>query len=417
MPTALAGTDHKWLRAGRLGWVAVSALVVFATAWALWPKPVGVDGGSVTKGPMSVSVEEEGKTRIKDVYVVSAPQSGIVLRSPLLAGDAVTKDKTLVAELQPAHPPFIDVRTRLELIANIKAAEAAVRLAEAELERAHADRRFADAEIIRARALAKSKTVSEQVLEKAEHAVFVAKAAVERANANVTVQRRQLESVQAKLADPRDEMLDGLAQASCCVEVRAPVTGRVLKVHQTSEQVVPAGTSLAEIGDPQQIEIVVELLSTDAVKIAEGALAEIIGWGGSDTLTGKVRRIETAGFTKVSALGIEEQRVRVIIDLDEESRTRHTLGHEFRVLARIRVWSSESVLRIPIGALFRNQGKWATYRITNDRAVLAAVELGHRNETEAEVISGLSEGDRIILYPSDRVTNGVRVSVRRVEGR
>jgi len=417
MPTAPVGTDLKWLRGGRFAWIALGALVVLAATWALWPKPVGVDADILTRGPMTVSVEEEGKTRIKDVYVVSAPQSGIVLRSPLLAGDAVTKDKTLVAELQPAHPPFIDVRTRLELIASIKAAEAAVRLAEAELEQSHADQRFADADVARARALAKSNAVSAQGLEKAEHAAFVAKAAVEKADANVTVQRRQLESVQAKLADPRDEMLDGLAQASCCVEVRAPVTGRVLKVHQTSEQVVPAGTSLAEVGDPQQIEIVVEMLSTDAVKITEGAVTEIIGWGGNEALAGRVRRIETAGFTKVSALGIEEQRVRVIIDLDAESRARHTLGHEFRVLARIRVWSSDSVLRVPIGALFRSRGKWATYRIASNRAALTTVELGHRNDTEAEVVSGLSEGDRVILYPSDRVTNGVKVSVRSAEGR
>lgn len=419
MPAATAGNSArlKWLSAGRLGWMALAALVAMAAAWALWPKPVGIDIGDVTTGPMVVSVEEEGKTRIKDVYVVSAPQSGIVLRSPLLAGDPIAKDKTLVAELQPAHPPFIDVRTRLELIASIKAAEAAVRLAEAELEQAQADQRFADAEVARARALAKTSTISAQVLEKTEHAAFVAKAAVEKANANVTVQRRQLESVQAKLTDPRDEMLDGLAQAGCCVEVRAPVSGRVLKVHQTSEQVVPAGTPLAEVGDPQQIEIVVELLSTDAVKIVEGAIAEIIGWGGSDRLTGKVRRIETAGFTKVSALGIEEQRVRVIIDLDEESRARHKLGHEYRVLARIRVWSSEGALRIPIGALFRHQGQWAAYRVASGRAVLTTLELGHRNESVAEVLSGLSQGDRVVLYPSDRVMNGVKVAMRSAESR
>jgi len=414
MPEATPGKTaaHRWLSAGRLGWTALAGLVALAALWALWPKPVGVDAGSVTMGPMTVSVEEEGKTRIKDVYVVSAPQSGIVLRSPLLAGDPVEKGKTLVAELQPAQPPFIDVRTRLELMASIKAAEAAVRLAEAELEQARADQRFADAEVARARALAKSNTVSAQVLEKTEHGASVAKAAVEKADANVTVQRRQLESVQAKLTSPEDERIGGLVDASCCVEVRSPVTGRVLKVHQTSEQVVPAGTALAEVGDPQQIEIVVELLSTDAVKIAEGARAEIIGWGGSDTLSGNVRRIETAGFTKVSALGIEEQRVRVIIDLDKESRARHKLGHEYRILARIHIWSSENALRVPIGALFRNQGKWAVYRIANSRAVLTPVELGHRNESVAEVLSGLSSGDRVVLYPSDRVTNGVKVEIR-----
>ncbi|MEZ5818655.1 MAG: HlyD family efflux transporter periplasmic adaptor subunit [Hyphomicrobiaceae bacterium] len=414
MPAMSAGLDkaRKWLTAGRLGWGALAIAVLALAAWALWPKSVGVDIATVVRGPMAVSVEEEGKTRIKDVYVVSAPQSGIVLRSPLLAGDAVTKEKTLVAVLQPAQPPFIDLRTRLELRASVKAAQAAVRLADAEVEQARADQRFADAEVARAKTLAKTQTVSEQALEKATHAASVAKAAVEKAEANGTVKRRQLESVEAKLADPQDETLGGVAEAGCCVEVRSPVTGRVLTVHQTSEQVIPAGTPLVEVGDPRMIEIVADLLSTDAVKVSEGAHVQIVGWGGGETLTGTVHRVETAGFTKVSALGIEEQRVRVVIYLDEESRARHKLGHAYRVIVRIRVWQGSDVLKVPIGALFRYRGEWAIYRIEGHRAVLTIVALGHRNESEAEVLSGLSKGNRVVLYPSDRVKNGVRVSER-----
>jgi HlyD family secretion protein len=417
MPTTTSEAQARpTRRRGWLGWAVLALALAALVGWAMWPKAVGVDAAAVMAGPMAVAIEEEGKTRIKDVFVVSAPQSGIVLRSPLLAGDLVTKGKTLVALLQPAQPPFLDLRTRLELMASAKAAEAAVRLADAELEQAKADQRFADAEAVRARTLARTKATSEKLVEKAEHEATVARAAVEKAEANVVVKRRQLESAQARLVDPADETVGGVAQAACCVEVYSPVTGKVLRVHQTSEQVVPAGTPLAEVGDPKAIEIVVELLSTDAVKIEEGAPVEIVGWGGSQPLTASVRRIEAGGFTKVSALGIEEQRVKVIIDLSEESLARHRLGHEYRVLARIQVWQAPRVLKVPIGALFRYQGSWAVFRIDNGRAKRTLVRLGHRNSEHAELLGGLSEGGKVVLYPSDRVTDGVRVAVRANDG-
>jgi HlyD family secretion protein len=416
MTATLPATSEAQPRSARwrgwFGWAAIVLALAALVGWAMWPKAVGVDVAAVTAGPMAVAIEEEGKTRIKDVFVVSAPQSGIVLRSPLLAGDPVTKGKTLVALLQPAQPPFLDLRTRLELMASAKAAEAAVRLAEAELDQAKADQRFANAEAARARTLARTKATSEKLVEKAEHEATVAQAAVEKSEANVVVKRRQLESAQARLVDPADETVGGVAQSSCCVEVYAPVTGKVLRVHQTSEQVVPAGTPLAEVGDPKAIEIVVELLSTDAVKITDGAPVEIIGWGGTDTLTAKVRIIEAAGFTKVSALGIEEQRVKVIIDLSEESLARHRLGHEYRVVARIGVWQAPRVLKVPIGALFRYQGSWAVFRIDGGRARRTLVRLGQKNSEHAELLGGLSDGDRVVLYPSDRVIDGVRVAAR-----
>lgn len=395
-----------------LGRAALAFALIAVVGWAMWPKAIQVDVAEVTAGPLTVAIEDEGKTRIKDVFVVSAPQSGIVLRSPLLAGDPVTKSKTLVAVLQPAQPPFLDLRTRLELMASVKAAEAAVRLAEAELDQAKADRRFADAEAARAKTLAQTKATSDKLVEKAEHEATVARASVDKFEANVVVKRRQLESVQARLVDPADETVGGIAQSACCVEVYAPITGKVLRVHQMSEQVLPAGTPLAEVGDPKSIEVVTELLSTDAVKIAEGASVEIIGWGGAEALTATVRRIEAAGFTKVSALGIEEQRVKVIIDLSEESLARHRLGHEYRVLTRIQAWQSPHVLRVPVGALFRDQGSWAVFRIDGGRAVMTRLHLGHKNSEHAEVLGGLSDRDRVILYPSDRVANGTRVIAR-----
>ncbi len=406
-PASKPSDAAKYTRIG-----LIAAVAVAIAAWALWPRAVGVDVGSVSAGPMTVRIEEEGKTRIKDVFIVSAPQAGIVLRSPLVAGDAVAKGTTLVALLQPAQPPFLDLRTRLEVMAQVKAAEAAIKLADAEFVQARSNLAFAQAEATRARTLAANNTISERAREKAEHEGDVARAALAKAEANIAVKQRQLQSVQARLVNPEDETLGGLVEAACCVEVRAPVTGRVLRVHQTSEQVLPAGTPLAEIGDPKLIEIVVELLSTDVVQIVEGARVDIDGWGGAETLTGIVRRIEAAGFTKVSALGIEEQRVRVIIDLDDASRARHHLGHEFRVMAHIHVWENARVPRLPVGALFRYQSDWAVFRVTNGRARRVAVRLGHRNDDYAEVLAGLDAGDRVVLHPSDKVSDGVRVSAR-----
>ncbi|MDP1909659.1 MAG: efflux transporter periplasmic adaptor subunit, partial [Hyphomicrobium sp.] len=230
--TNVAGEQAAARRRGRLVLAAVGLAVVALVAWALWPKPVDVEAGAVTAGPMTVAIEEEGKTRIKDVFIVSAPQTGIVRRSPLIAGDAVVKDKTLVALLQPAQPPFLDMRMRLEVMAQVKAGEAAVRLADAELSQAQADRRFAEAEVVRSGALAASKTISDKLLEKAQHDAEVARAAVAKAEANRVVRQRQLESIQARLVDPDDETVGGVVEAGCCVEVRAPVTGRVLRVHQ-----------------------------------------------------------------------------------------------------------------------------------------------------------------------------------------
>lgn len=399
-----------WRRHARLAGVVL--LVAAAFAWALWPRAVAVDLAAVTTGPMTVRIEEEARTRIKDVFVVSTPQAGIMLRSPRLAGDPVVKGKTIIAVLQPAQPPFLDLRTRLEVMAQAKAAKAAVDLAYAELVQARADLAFAEAELERTKKLASTSTAAPRTLEKAEHEAEIARAALTKSEANVAVKRRQLESVEARLVDPDDETIGGIVEAACCVEVRSPVSGRVLRVHQTSEQVLPAGTPLAEVGDPKQIEIVVELLSSDAVKVREGAKVDLDGWGGGEVLNGTVRRIEAAGFTKVSALGIEEQRVRVIVDLDKESLEKHRLGHEFRVMAHLHVWESDSVTRVPVGALFRNRGDWAVFRMEGGRARLTKVRLDHRNGDFAEVLEGLKPGDRVVLHPSDRVAEGVRVAAR-----
>ena len=389
-------------------------IVVAGFAWALWPKPVGVDVVVVSAGPMTVTVDEEGKTRIKDVFVVSAPIAGKVLRSPLLAGDLVERHRTVVAVIEPSTPPFLDARSRLEAEAHVKAAEAATALAEAELKQARSEAEFAERELVRARALSRNATVPARTVEKAELDAAVRRAAVTKAEASVAVRQRELESARARLVGPGDQGTL-LPDASCCLEVRAPASGRVLKVLQTSEQVVQTGAALVEIGDPRTLEIVVELLSTDAVKVREGARAEIDGWGGRERIQARVRRIESSGFTKVSALGIEEQRVRVVLDLDSEATATTTLGHEFRVFVRIEQWSSEKALAVPIGALFRRDGKWAVFKVADRRAVLVPVEVGNRNGQAAEITAGLKAGDWVVMHPSDRVADGVRIAERQVE--
>lgn len=401
-------------------WALVLVAVIVAAVWALRPAPILVDLAEVDVGPMRYTVDEEGKTRVKEIYVVSAPIAGRFLRSALEAGDAVEGEKTVVAVLQPTDPSLIDVRTRKDLEAQVEAAQSAVRLAEAELEQARSELTFAERDLERARRLAPTQVISKRGLEQAEHNVAVRKATVTRAEAGVEFRKRELTSAKARLIDPigwpdnvqpPDETAS-MGRAVCCVQVRAPASGRVLRMLVKSEQVVAAGTPILEIGDPQDIEIVVELLSTDAVKIREGADATIEGWGGSETIPAVVTRIEPGGFTKVSALGIEEQRVRVILDFKGPSEAWRTLGNDFRVYARITAWKSDSVTRVPLSALFRQGDDWALFREVDGRAVLTLIEVGHRNREVAEVLSGLQPGDRVLMHPSDRVEDGVAISQR-----
>jgi len=382
-------------------------LLVGGLVWTLWPKPVSVDVAEVRRGPLVVTVDEEGKTRIKNIYTVSAPITGKLVRLSLEAGDRVKKDMTIVANIEPTAPAFLDVRATRELEAQLEAAKAAVGLAEAEINQAAAELEFAQSELRRAQSLIKTKTISERALERARIDVDSRQATLARAKANLDVRKRELESSQARLIGP-EEAWKGEVPAGCCVTVRAPVSGRVLRLIQESERVVTAGTPLLEIGDPDNLELVVELLSVDAVKVIEGATATIDGWGGTP-LVAKVTRVEPAGFTKVSALGIEEQRVRTILKLQKAEDLADRLGHEFRVFVKIITHQSPNALRLPVSAMFRKGEHWAVYVVERGRARAAVVEIGQRTTGFAEVLKGLPEGATVILHPSDRVGDGVRV--------
>lgn len=399
----------KWIK--RILLAVAVVVIAGGLVYALRPLPIPVDTAEVRAGPLEVTVDEEGVTRIREVYTVSAPVAGEVRRSPREVGDEVRAGETIVAVILPGDPPFLDARTRRELSAAVAAAEAAVLLAEAEVRRAKSLLAYAEAELRRKEQLRETDTISAQALEKARLDVATGKAAVASKHAALEFRRRELESAEARLIGP--ENFEDLSDdpEDCCVTVTAPVDGRVLNILRESEQRVGAGEPLLQIGDPHDLEIVAELLSSDAVRVAKGAEAYIENWGGA-TLKATVKRIEPAGFEKVSALGIEEQRVNTVLDFIDPQETRRQLGHDYRVFVRIVTWSSESVLQVPISALFRQGSDWAVFAVVDGEAHLEIVQVGHRNSGFAEVKSGLEAGAQVILHPSDRIVDGVRVTER-----
>jgi HlyD family secretion protein len=370
---------------------------------------------------MEVTIDDDGKTEVRHVYTVSAPIAGKVLRISHPAGgegvsrhvgDQVTANETVVAVMQPTTPGFIDFRTREEGEAAVAAADAAVKYAESEVRRLEAAVTFYRAEFDRTQALARTQSVSVAALDKAQFDIDSNQASLTSANAQVAIWQGVRASLAARLISPSSAASP--TDPGCCIELRAPVSGRVLKVIQESEAVVQAGTPLIEIGDPLDLDVVADLLSTDAVQIKPGSSARIDGWGGPP-LRGRVVRVDPAGFLKVSALGIEEQRVHVTIDLVDPPDTWSRLGHDYRVIVHVTVWKSENAVTLPVGALFRQGEDWAVFLAKDGRARATAVKVSHRNNQLAEVLSGLSVGDQLVLHPSDRIGDGVRVSERRKE--
>jgi HlyD family secretion protein len=402
----------------RVTWAAVAAAALAGLAFMAWPRPIPVDIAAVTNAAMEVTVDDDGKTRVRHVYTVSAPIAGKVLRishpsgeegMSLHVGDEVTANKTVVAIMQPTAPSFIDARSREQIEAEIVAADAAIKQAEADVRRLEAVVEFARAEYERALALSRTQSISAQALQKAKYEVESNEASLASAHAQVEVRRAVRASLAARLIDPK--VVGDLTNPACCVEIRAPVTGRVLRIIQDSEAVVQAGTPLIDIGNPLDLEVVADLLSTEAVQIETGANVRIDGWGGA-LIRGRVTRVDPAGFLKISALGIEEQRVRVTIDFADPPEAWSRLGHDYRVTVHVTVWSSDNSLTVPVGALFRKGDSWAVFAVRDGRTQVVPIRIGHRNNRFAEVISGLSVGDRVVLHPSDRVSEGTRVAER-----
>lgn len=400
-----------WVR--RTVWAVLLIAGFVALVRFAWPPPIGVDIAVITAGPMAVTVDDEAKTRVRHIYTVSAPIAGKVLRAPREVGDEVTADDSIVAVMQPSSPSFHDVRTHEELQAAANAADAAVRLAEAEVRRIEAALAFSRTELQRAQALSRTDAISLKGLDKAKLDVETNEAALASAKAMLDVRRSERATVQARLIHPSGNEAPEPG-STCCIQIRAPVSGRVLKVVQESESVVQAGAPLVEIGNPAELEIVAELLSTDAVRVKVDAPVKIEGWGGAP-LAGRVSRIDPAGFLKVSALGIEEQRVRTRIDIVDPPDVWARLGHDYRVLVRVVVWEARDAVAVPLGALFRKGDEWAVFAVANGQAKTVPVQIGHRNNRIAEVLSGLSPRDEVILHPSDRVKDGRSVAERQNE--
>jgi len=406
----------NWIK--RIIGIAVLSIIAAGLVWFAWPQPVLVDLAAVAKGPIEVTVDDDGKTRVRHVYTVSAPIAGKVLRishplgergPSLHVGDEVVANETVVALMQPVLPGFIDARSRDQLEAEVKAADAAILQQEAEVQRLGAALEFSRTEFQRAQTLSRTQSISAQAFDRSRFEVTTNEAALASAKAQIEVRRALRASAAARLIEPAG--VTASAEPTCCIRVLAPASGRVLRIIQDSEAAVLPGAPLAEIGNPLDLEIVADLLSADAVQIKVGAPVRIDGWGGP-AIRGKVVRVDPAGFLKVSALGIEEQRVRVTIDLADPPEAWSRLGHDYRVIVRVTSWSAADALAVPVSALFRKGDDWAVFAIQDGRARTTVVKIGHRNNRVAEVLSGLSGGTQVIQHPSDRISDNTRVSQR-----
>ncbi|MBF9029589.1 HlyD family efflux transporter periplasmic adaptor subunit [Rhodobacterales bacterium HKCCE3408] len=403
-------TVHLSVRTVSLSVVAI--LVLGGLVWALLPAPVLVGLVAVQRGPLQVTVSAEGMTRVRNTWRVTAPVTGEAQRSPVHVGDAVRAGETVLAVIQPAEPPFLDARARRLAEASVTEAEAAVRLAEANLSRAESELSHFEAELDRSRALAERGTLAPTMLEDAEQAALSARAARDVAQSDLEMRRATLVRLEAQLEGPDAFAAD--SAGSCCVEIRAPRTGVVLDLADESARLVTAGDDLLTIGDPTDLEIRVDLLSNEAVGVTPGTPARIERWGGDTVLDAEVRQIEPSAFTRVSALGIEEQRVPLVLDILTPAEERTGLGDRYRVYVTLITWEAESVLQVPQSALFRAAGEWALFVEQDGRAAQRSVEVGHMSGDRAEILAGVDEGERVIAYPGSSVETGTRIEPREI---
>jgi HlyD family secretion protein len=391
-----------------LAGLAAAAVIGGAVYVAFSENPILVDLAIVTTAPMQVSVEEDGITRIRNVYAISSPIAGHLDRIEHSVGDAIGAGESL-GSIHPLDPPFLDTRTRTELRAVIDAARSGIAVAEVELTRAQTSRNLARARLQRATKLAATNIVSDSELERLVGEVDLAEAQVKSAKAMIALRRAELASAEARMAQPGQTPITA-ANGQCCVDITSPIDGIILSLNAKSEQPTMVGQMLAEVGDPSDLEITVDVLSADAVKIRPDSQVLISDWGGPETLQARVERIEPSGFTKVSALGISEQRVNIIVALSDPPPA--DLGHGFRVIANLIIWSSDAAMQIPVSALYRADGDWAVFKMQNGQARVTPVQIGHMTDRQAEIISGLTDGDRVILYPGDSLSDGSPVEDR-----
>lgn len=389
-----------------LGLTALALIV--ALVWGFLPRPVSVDIASVRAAPLRVTVEEEGRTRVIDRYVVSAPVAGYAQRITLRVGDPVEQCQTLV-ELEPLRSAVLDPRSRAEAEARVAAAQAAVLATEQAARAAVADAQIAQQDYQRRKLLYQDGKISREEHDRALAAARRAEATRRSSAFAVDVARHELEAARTALEYSAAQAAGEVPER---VAVQSPITGRVLRILHESEGVVAGGQALMEIGDPDALEVEIEVLSADAVRLQPDMNVEFSRWGGTDRLHGRVRVIEPTGFTKISALGVEEQRVRVIADIVSPTEVWARLGDGYRVEAAFVLWEGDSVVQVPASALFRHGGGWAVFALEAGRARLRPVKIGHNNGFAAQILEGLTEGDTVIAHPSDQIADDVRVSPR-----
>jgi len=385
----------------RLFGLAVVLGMVGLIAWTLRPKPLVVETGLAARGRMQVTIDEDGQTRAHDRFTLAAPIAGRLSRIRLHEGDAVTP-QTIIATISPLP---IDAREVARTKAEIESLEALRKEALQYVERAEADHEQTQRDVARYTDLQRQDVVPRQTLEQAQ-------TAEKRAAKEVAGARFKVQSAEAEIARARAGLIsieETQEKSARIVELRSPVVSRILRILEPSEHVVTAGTPVVSLSNPSKIEIVIDLLSTDAVKVKPGAAVSIEGWGGSKALRARVRMVEPYGFTKVSALGIEEQRVNVIADFLDPPVG---LGDGYRIEARIVIWESPDVLIAPGSALFRDGDRWSVFVVEGGRARRKSVEVGHRTALETEIIRGLYPGEVVILHPPNDLKEGAAVAGR-----
>jgi HlyD family secretion protein len=379
------------------------AVVAVLLAVAVWPRTIDVETAAVTRGPLVVSIDEEGETRVHHRFVVAAPVAGRIGRIDLEPGDVVTGGVTVIARMRAEPPPLLDARSRVEAAAAVETARGQLGRARAEEQRARSAATLATADLAREQHLAEAGLTTTQAVQTREAAVLAADENLNAAAYAVAAAAAELERARARVSPPT------LAASGRELEIRAPVDGVVLRRHRESEGVVTAGERLVEIGDPRHLEIVADLLSSDAVKVKPGMRVSIEDWGGAQPIAARVTRVEPGGFTKVSALGVEEQRVNVIMDVDDDEAAWTALGDGYRVEVRIAVQEIAEALQVPAAALFRVGAQWAAFVVDGGRARQVTISPGARASTMVDVRDGLAEGQRVVLHPPDSLVDGARV--------
>ncbi len=395
---------------GKLKWIAALVAVIGLVALIARPHPIAVDGARASSGPLRVTLDEEGRTQVKRRYTLSAPLTGKLLRIDLKAGDRV-EEGAVLARLVPADAPLLDSRARAEQEARLHASEAATMQADANVQLARVNQATAESDLARKQKLAGSSAIAPRELDLAQSEAATRVQDLASAEFGAKVAAHQLTEARAALERGRSGKLDELP-------IVAPVSGQVLRVFRESEGVVTAGTQLLEVGDPRVLEVSAELLTVDSVQVRPGQRATIDHWGGAHPLDAQVRRIEPSGFTKVSALGVEEQRVRVLLDLVNARPEAQALGDNYRVEVHIVVWQADSVLRAPTAALFRRGDAWAAYVVADGRAQLRRIDVGHEAPDRFEVVNGgVAAGDLLVLRPGEALTDGARVAATVADGK